>query len=756
MKTFKIRGVSFGIAKGMIYCLEPLFLDIETSNNHASDPGELRTWITSIQVIFHGQYFFFRYPEDLIKWFKDLYKKYHLEPSEQFRKKIIIYVHNLSYDISYLYPYLMLLPEFGESYTGIIEAPNKFLTFVRGSLEFRCSYRLSGMSLEKWSKEMNIDHKKQIGLYDYDAIIYQDDKIDFDSQKYDLYDVLSMQECLAKQLEHFKDDLTTVPLTSTGYVRRALRRSCVKDKRYRDKYFIHNKLPAELFDIVQNAYAGGYTHNNRWFNDLLIKCGRTYVYKPTGKKIKVKRIRHRDFKSHYPTQMQYPMPLGRPQLIYENYMGYSMSINDILDMWPDYTCFCVIRIHQADIRSEVISMPFMQFSKCLNQNIEYKRLDNGRVLNIKGKFEMCVDSLTLKILAKQYKMSYEILKVWRMKNELLPRCILNVVDSYFKGKSDKKNAYEDLEKQFGKFDERSIYAAFLLMQDKKMLNGIYGCCAMNPLRTEIKANQYMEFYVNKEYIKIDEIAAGLETYYAGRNNFLPYSISGAITSAARYELFEFIECIGYENCLYCDTDSIFYISDPDIEKRVDVLNAHKRASAPFVTLDNGKHEYYNHFGLEPDCKAFKGLHAKCYGVVTDKGLEITIAGVPARTLIKMENGEPVYFTREQEMSLKVRSRNKKPTELTDKDFIKDPIKALDRLTDDFTFRINTGVCALYIGATGFNTPRMPEILNIDGHEIHTAGGCVIKKLETKIVHNIFVDPINSDNYEPLFDDESMQ
>ena len=122
----------------------------------------------------------------------------------------------------------------------------------------------------------------------------------------------------------------------------------------------------------------------------------------------------------------------------------------------------------------------------------------------------------------------------------------------------------------------------------------------------------------------------------------------------------------------------------------------------------------------------------------------------------MENGEPVYFTREQEMSLKVRSRKKKPTELTEKDFIKDPIKALDRLTDDFTFRINTGVCALYIGATGFNTPRIPEVLNIDGHEIHTAGGCVIKKLETKIVHNIFVDPINSDNYEPLFDDESMQ
>ena len=746
MKTFKIRGVTFGYAKNMIYCLEPVIVDIESSNNHAEDPQDLRTWITSIQVIFHNEYHLFRRPSKLIEWYRGIYKKYHLEPTH-IKKRLITFIHNLSYDISYLYPYLLELPEFDDEYTGIIEAPNKFLSFVRGSLEFRCSYRLSGMSLEKWGNEMHVMHPKQIGLYDYDAILYQDDKIDDASQKYDLYDVLCLKECIEKQLEHFKDDLTSIPLTSTGYVRRALRRSCKKDKRYRKKYFEDNRLDPELFDIIQTAYAGGYTHNNRWYNDLLIRKGRTYIYHPTGQKIKVNNIRHRDFKSHYPTQMQYPLPLGRPQLIYENYMGYPMSIDDIMEMWPEFTSFCIMRIYQADIKDEAISMPFMQYAKCFNQDIEYKRLDNGRILNIKGQFDMCIDTLTLKIIAKQYNLEYEILKVYRMENMILPRCILDVVDKYFKGKSDKKNTYEELERLYGKFDERTIYAAFLLMNDKKMLNGIYGCTAMNPLRTEIRANQFMEFYITKEYESKEEIAAGLEKYYAGRNNFLPYSISGAITSAARYELFEFIEAIGYERCLYCDTDSIFYISDEKTEKRVEALNAHKKAFAPFVELDNGKHEYYNHFGLEPDCKAFKGLHAKCYGVVTDKGLELTIAGVPARTLIAMDEDKPVYITREQEMMLKKRSRNKKPTELTDADYIKDPIKALDRLTDEFTFTINTGVCALYIGALGFNSARTPEIIEIDGHKIETAGGCVIKKLKTKVVHNIFIDPINSDNYE---------
>ena len=74
MKTFKIRGVTFGYAKNMIYCLEPVVLDIESSNNHAEDPQDLRTWITSIQVIFHNEYHLFRRPSELIEWYRGLLK----------------------------------------------------------------------------------------------------------------------------------------------------------------------------------------------------------------------------------------------------------------------------------------------------------------------------------------------------------------------------------------------------------------------------------------------------------------------------------------------------------------------------------------------------------------------------------------------------------------------------------------------------------------------------------------------------------
>ena len=186
-KCYYRSGVKFVFSKGSIICTEPMLVDIETSNNHAEDPANLITWISSIQVLFNNEYNLFRYPEDFVAYLKKIYKRLGLKPYGDFKKKLIIYIHNLSYDISYLYPYLLDLPGIDKDsdYQGIIEAPNKFLTLILGSFEFRCSFRLSGMSLEKWSKEMNAEHKKKVGMYDYDKVIYQDSELSEEDQDYE-------------------------------------------------------------------------------------------------------------------------------------------------------------------------------------------------------------------------------------------------------------------------------------------------------------------------------------------------------------------------------------------------------------------------------------------------------------------------------------------------------------------------------------------------------------------------------------------
>lgn len=717
-KIFYIKGVKFRAYKNRLVCLEPIYLDIETSNNHAEKAEDLITWITSIQVLFHEHYYLLRKPEELMEFYNYVYEQLGLEPEEgRMTKKVITIIHNASYDLSYLIPYFKQYLPRNELDGGIIDSPNKFLTYQQAGFEWRCSYRLTNMSLSKWGNEMNVKHKKQIGLYDYERVIYQDDKIDEDSQVYDYYDVLCMSECLEKQNEYHGDDVASMPLTFTGYPRRELRKSCAKNRRYRQEYFVNNQLDAELYHAFLKSYAGGMTHNNRFYSGIVIERGRSYRF--MDRMVYVENIGHRDFKSHYPSQMTCRLfPLGKPQCIYdvENFDN-EMTIEDILSYYPRFSTMSVIRFYSAEIASKEISIPFMQFSKCNSGRFERIRQDNGRIIYARGEWIMYVDDLTLYILNEQYDLECEVLKVWKIKNEPLPEEIMSMVDKYFKDKSDKKNIVNELTEKYGKLHEETIKAQFDLSQTKIMLNSLYGVCAQNPLRTTYTVNDNMEFRVKENYLTEEDIQNALTDYYSKYTHFLPYQIGCYVTAWARYELYEFITAIGYDKVLYVDTDSAFYIKDAQTEKAIEELNEEKKRDAHFVILENGKKEYYDAFTSEPDCIAFKGLHSKCYGVVTDHGLELTIAGVPARTLVDMKDGQPVYVTREEE--------------LTGDE--KDPIKALDKLDEDFEFKINAGMSAIYVGATGNKTERVPTIIQIDGHTISTAGGCVLRKLTSKKV-----------------------
>lgn len=709
---YQVKDTMFYVKNGRATCLDAVYLDIETSNNHAEDPKDLRTWIVSIQVLFKGMYFLFRTPEELIAFYMKMYSNYRLKVTTDITKKLITYIHNASYDLSYLIPYLNMLPDEGSGANGIIQKENKFITYVQGSFEFRCSFYLTGMSLENWSKEMNIEHKKAVGFYDYDKTLYPDSELTEEEQIYDKYDVLAMDECMDKQLSIYGDTLATVPFTKTGYIRRILRRSCVADQHYRENYFLRTKLTPRQYQALNRSYAGGYTHNNRFYTDVLVN----------------KKVGHRDFKSHYPTQMTCSdqFPIGKFTSYYDfEEIPKRLSISDVLSLSPKFSTMTIIRITKAQLKDKNISMPFMQYSKCFDATFDMKIIDNGRVLKAEGDWVMYLDNFTLKILNEQYNMNYAILRVWRAINGRLPECVIKVIDDLFKQKSDLKNEVHKLTELYGKLDPRTVEKQAELQRVKALLNAIYGCCATNPLKNDWSVSDNMEFRIEQSYSTLAEIEEGLTKFYRGRNNFLPYQWGVWITAMARYELYEYIIAIGYDKCLYSDTDSLFYIKDEETEAAVAKLNAEKKAKAHYVVLANGKEEYYDEFSDEPDCIAFKGLHSKCYGVVTNKGLELTVAGVPARTMTGIdEENKPIYLTREAEMQ----------------GDLKDPIKALDRLTFGFAFKVNTGKTALYVGADGYGSERVPKKMIIDGHEVHTAGGCVIRKAETKVIREMDFTP----------------
>lgn len=691
----------------VFYCNETINLDIETAWNHK--PDNPVTWMVSCKIIFLDQEYLFRTPLEVCDWYNSISQEYNLDPEH----RIITIIHNASFDLSYLLPYFRkYLPE-GKQY-GIFDSPNKCILWRMGSFEFRCTWRLTNASLYKWSNEMQVDHIKQIGLYDYDRVLYQDSELSKNDLKYDTYDVLAMSESWKKQLRAFGDDITTVPLTSTGYVRRLLRKATRKDPYYRQNYFWDTQLTLEQMDMCFNAFAGGYTHVNRWIKDEIIKP-------PKGFK-----GRHGDFRTGYLTQLvTHNLPWGRPIDFYDIKNPYhrmvKMNVEKILSMHPQYFSITKLHIYNMALKDKYISMPYMQVSKMFNRSEDLLYFeDNGRLLNItQGHFVTYLDNYQLAIIKDQYKFQYVIEKVLIFENKPIPEVLREPIDKLFIHKSNYKKAYHRVRDELGEFDPLTINALSDLTQNKKLYNAIYGCFVTSPLKVN---------YMNVENIKErtqEDRRKQLQGYYHNMNNFLPYQVGIAITTLQRYELWEYIKTIGYENCLYSDTDSIIYLANKEIDQKVKALNAAKHKKAPFVVDEEGEKIYYDVFEAEPDWIAFKGLHSKCYGVIQNikdkEELKVTIAGVPERTLIGMKKGKPIYLSREEELagiSKSKKLRGKAPEV--------DPWKGLEALEDSFKFHTNAGITCKYVH-------HFMGVQEVDGHKVETAGGMIIIPLKEKVI-----------------------
>lgn len=712
-------------------------LDIETSHNSEY------TWISSIQVYFLGEYHLFRKPIDFMEFLNKLILDLNLYE----KRRLLCVIHNASYDLSYLIGYFQKYLPDKDDRSCIKRDRNNIICYRQGGLDFRDSYALVNCSLEKWGKDLNIEHQKKVGLYDYNKIIYQDTELSEDELKYDQYDVLSLYECFKKQLEINNDTIASVVYTSTGYTRRDTEKSCRKDKYFRQDYFINNRLNLMQMEMNHKSFAGGYTHNNRFFNDAIICCDKSLLKDKDIKKVYQlpagKWIAHRDFRSFYPSILRNNLlPLGKPQMIYDidNKVtsAKKYKIKDVLALWPDYFCVCEIYVESAILKDHKNPMPFLQVAKLEMHESEDRSWclkDNGRVLSFKGSALLYADNLLLDILDQQYHLDVMITKVLAYKMLPAPKCLTDVIDQYFKGKSDYKAIVKKYEKEYGETAPQTVEAAINLMLSKQRLNSIFGMFCQYPLSSEYDIDY------SKPDIVVTKLISGmsekekqkmLDDFYSNRHKYLCYQCGIFTTAAARSELWEYAQVIGPENVLYADTDSLFYITDQKTETKVESLNKKKnekaKANKAFITTDKGEKVYYDVFESETPLKAFKGLHSKCYSYITDAGeFKATIAGVPARHLIGMNGDKPIYITREQELSGISADDilNNNAPEI-------DPIKAMTNLTEHFIFKSCTGTTCNY---SKYMLQQEVDII-IDGHHINTFGGAVISQLKLKQIKNM--------------------
>lgn len=543
--------------------------DIETSRYHLID-DIYESFMYHWQICVNGDVIFGRTWAQLVDFFKSLL--YNTE------KKIVVYVHNLAYEFQFMKTFFEWDNIFAISEHTILRATTK------DGLEFRCSYKLSNMNLEKFI-ENTPEHYyiKAKGDLDYSILRTPSTELNQLERGYCYNDVAGLYHSIQNLLK--EDDLKSIPMTSTGYVRRECREACRKERK---DYFNKSKLDYQIYLKLKKAFRGGNTASSRFHANSIIDNVHSY-----------------DISSSYPyVLMVEDFPHGK-------FMKASIISRDELDYYNKK--YCTIGSYQffnLRLKKQTTPIPYISKSKCDkcdNDSIIY----NGRVIE-SNYIQTELTNVDFEIIDNMY--DYDELYVddfYFAKKKKLPKGIRKTVMKYFEDKTKLKGIDEEF---------------YFYMKQKGKLNAIYGMMVSNIVRDtfeyDIEKNMISSVEKNEEKKEKE-----LEKYYKSRNSFLCYQWGVWVTAYARKRLQQLIDIIGID-VVYCDTDSVKYIGDYDeeiekINKSVMGINA----EIPFYVKHNDDNVYMGVWDSEKPYDEFITMGAKKYAYVQNEKIGVTVSGL---------------------------------------------------------------------------------------------------------------------------------
>lgn len=488
-------------------------------------------------------------------------------------KSLVVYVHNLSYE----FQFLSGIYNFSNDNVFCIKS-HKILKANYGCIEYRCSMLHSNMALARWTSNLHVKHEKLSGdLYDYNIMRYPWTPITRKELAYQCYDVLGVVECIKTELLRDGDNLYTIPLTSTGYVRRDVKRA-MKPISHNLMSKLHMDL--ELYEMLRRAFRGGDTHANRYFVNRELQNVHSY-----------------DRSSSYPDVMlnhKFPMSAFLPD-------PYVKTMDDVIqDIYVrEKAALIDIAIYDYKQADRFNGFPYLSVSKCRRISKDCDE-DNGRVLSAKY-LETTVTDIDLKIILKEIHPDSIIvpLKYLSCRYKALPDEIKELIMKYYTDKTKLKGSADD----------------YFYMKSKNLLNSIYGLMVQDPCKDNIL---FDDGKFNNEGIPTQEL---LEKYY--KRCFISYAWGVWVTAWARFELRRALWEVG-RFAVYCDTDSVKFLGEHDFSE----LNQIYLNNGIYATDKKGKKHYLGVYNYEGTYKSFATLGAKKYVYrAQDDSLHITIAGV---------------------------------------------------------------------------------------------------------------------------------
>lgn len=528
-------------------------------------------------------------------------------------RKLVIWVHNLSFEFQFMRNFIQFVDVFARKARKIMRAETK-------NIEFRCSYFLTNMALEKFTqKTPGIKFVKKSGEeFNYSIKRYPDTELSDKELGYCCCDVLGLVEGIHIKLDLYKDTLATVPMTSTGYVRRAYREKCLPDRKHMSM-FTKSALNEEVYTITKEAARGAISGSSHLFTDETIE-----------------EVDSQDIKSSYPFQMltKY-FPKGK-------FVKCNNPSNKLLREILDN--YCVVITWKCDkIKLKRYSgIPYISKGKC--RAIEGGKTGNGKVYKA-DKICMTCTEIDLKIIDALYTSNKEsiidnlnVIEMWYCPRDMLSRSFREYLAEMFQTKTDLEDGDE-----------------FIYNKYKNEINASFGMMCTDITHDEYVYDCYKKVWLPP--VKADPVSALLK-YYNGKYNFLSYQDGVWVMAHGRDSLNEGMVAVGGD-LVQVDTDSVKHVENhrrdfKEINDRI-IINAENFDIKPYAIKNGSKHylgiwehEDKGRGANKPTYKYFRTLGAKKYAYDNGdgKGVHITVAGLRKDTAAKWitEHGGLKIFT----------------------------------------------------------------------------------------------------------------
>lgn len=497
---------------------------------------------------------------------------------------LVIWVHNLAYEFTFLSG----LYQFTDDECFFRDVRKPIYCRMFNCFEYRCSYIQTNLSLSALCKQTGVQQKLSGQKFDYDKIRYPWTPLSEFEEEYTTVDVQSLVEAMRIRVQRSGDTLVTVPLTSTGYVRRECKEAL------KDYYLDLRELKPneEQYRLLRQTFRGGNTHANRYYVGKIIND--VYSY---------------DISSSYPTQQLTKMFPVKPfkRLSVEGLTPQKRLERVLTFVGLGYAVVGTYQFKGIRLKNHKEPIPYISLSRC---NALDFILDNGRILEAEY-IEISLTEIDLKIILEQYTFSsIDVICVMAAQKDYLPQLYRNVIQEYY----NKKTALKGDNTEEGKY----VYT-----KSKNMLNSVYGMSATDPIHQEIKYN-------GGDYIRSDyDSMTKEEILKALKNAPFPYQWGVYTTAYAREQLQTAIKLCG-DKLIYCDTDSVKTAGPVNIESLNNKLRQTAINMNAYADDMNGIRHYIGLFEDDGHYTEFITQGAKRYAYRVGDKLGITVAGVSTK------------------------------------------------------------------------------------------------------------------------------